>query len=101
MGIAEYDFGDLTRANRSITWVEQPDGSFLDTQQHTFTRYGTYSTKLVLKNNVSSLTLYVTIEIEQCVENFGVLYLSSEYVCKTTEFYLPRLHLRKELVRDK
>ena len=84
MSFIKFDFGDFVDSSRELQWINQSDGTWLDTESHTFQTFGTYQPQIVLTNNVSLLGLHLSLEVEQCVTGFRVNYTSPEYEFFTT-----------------
>jgi hypothetical protein len=75
-----FDFGDQNTLKRLIAW--QPansseatgGGPFIDSQAHTYTRYGTYYVNVTYANNVSQYNTGVHLEVDECIRGFQVTY---------------------------
>ncbi len=72
MGFMRIDFDDGENLTRLVDFKDQNNGIFLDVQTHLYKSFGTYSTKIILNNNISDVEMEFEIEVEQCVQNFEV-----------------------------
>ncbi len=72
------DFNDGENLTRLVHFKEQ-NGIFLDKQAHLYMSYGTFYTKIFLRNNISEIVMNYTLEIEQCVPRLEIAFDEDRY----------------------
>jgi len=74
MGFMAINFDDGENLTRLVDFKEQNNGIFLDNQTHLYKSFGTYHPRISLFNNISVEEMDLEFDVEQCVQNFRVVF---------------------------
>ena len=80
MGFVIYDFNDSEILTRLVKFQEQPREFGQDIQTHQYKSYGSYFPRIILTNNISQIELNLSLEVEQCVSDFQLLFENKSYI---------------------
>ena len=73
------DFNDSLETFRPLKWQLTQNGTYIESEAHNFSAFGTYYIMVTLENNVSLIKLYGVVDVDECVKDFSGSFVNTRY----------------------